>query len=213
MIVTSFSPSRIDAQKRAVETWRKLGVSISAVQCNGEDFAKQFEPDSIRYVEPNRYWSKPTPSITDVLTVADEFLYVNSDIELDSIDWFCPEDKSLKVGIRTDYAKFDSQLNKYGIDVFLFTSEMQEHLRNNLWALGIPGWDYWVVLALHGAGYTVKTFQESIRHEWHPKQWNSDDSDRCYTLLGWQFGLNRKQLTDKVVKLTDRELIRPRNLC
>lgn len=207
MLVTSFSPTRIEAQQKALESWRKYNKHILAVQCVGEDFAKDFKPDQIIWVPPNKNWSKRTPSITHVFSaVQAPFIYLNSDIELemDNLSWWEPEPNVLKIGLRTDYCPQFTQLNKYGIDVFQISPEMMEHLDNHIWALGVPGWDYWVVWKLIQCGYQVAIQREDILHEAHHEQWNHLDYRRCGKLLEFEFDIPIQDISDKLQQLTER---------
>ena len=51
MLVTSFSPTRLEAQDKAVQSWKQQGLSFRTVQCIGEDYAKDFT-DNIEWVKP-----------------------------------------------------------------------------------------------------------------------------------------------------------------
>lgn len=212
-IITSFSPTRIDAQKRALETWKKYNIPIQAVQCHGEEYARDFVSNII-WVEPNIYWSKRTPSIIDMFS-DEPALIVNSDIEMlePELSRWEPEPKTLKIGLRTDYLNEVTQLNKYGIDIFSFHPEMKGVLRNPLWALGIPGWDYWYAYKLYRTGYQVKYFDDQIMHEAHGEQWAVKDHKRCCHLLEWEFEITTSEISQQLQAMTNRlNLPRPRRL-
>jgi len=204
-LATSFSPTRTEAQEKATLSWERYNLPIVAVQCYGEDYAKHFT-NNIHWVKPNLHWSKRTPAIVDILQVVDEpTIFLNSDIELDiDLDDWQPEPDVLTIGLRTDYCPKFIQLNKYGIDVFLLTPEMKEALTNNIWALGIPGWDYWVVWKLIESGYDLKIIKEDIKHAAHHEQWNKDDYRRCAKLLEFEFDIPITDLSDKLQEITGR---------
>lgn len=208
-IVTSFSPTRTDVQKRALETWRKYNTPIVAVQCHGEEYAEQYGTD-IYWVKGNRYWSKPTPGITSLLEVSGDLLIVNSDIELKepTLDRWVPTTNELKIGIRTDYCAEFVQLNKFGIDVFSIHSTAKSYLTNPLWALGIPGWDYWVVIASIINQRNIIVYKDDIWHEAHKEQWNSLDYRRCQLLLEFEFDLGMVDIADKIQEITERKHLR-----
>lgn len=124
MLVTSFSPTRIEAQQKAISTWKSHGHSFRAIQCISEDYAKDFT-DNITWVKPNLHWSKNTPSLTDIFkTIEEPTTLINSDIELEEPLTWKPQEGILKIGLRTDYCPEFTQLNKYGIDAYLITPEM-----------------------------------------------------------------------------------------
>lgn len=200
--LTSFSPTRTEAQHKAIATWKQ---PIVAVQCEGEDYAKEFTDDII-WVKPNLYWSKRTPSIVDLLhTIYEPTLLINSDIELecDPSQWEA-KPNTLKIGLRTDYCPQFMQLNKYGMDVFLLTPEMAGILTNNIWALGIPGWDYWLVWKLLQEGYSLEIEREGFMHKAHREQWNQEDYKRCAKLLEFEFKIPVQDIADQLQIITDR---------
>jgi len=205
MLVTSFSPTRLEAQDKAVQSWKQHGLSFRAVQCIGEDYAKDFT-DDIEWVKPNLHWSKRTPSLMDIFkTIDSTTTLINSDIELeDHLDWK-PESNVLRIGIRTDYCPQFTQLNKYGIDAYLITPEIAAALTNNsIWALGIPGWDYWVVYKLLSLGYTLDVVKKGFLHAAHKEQWNKNDYRRCSKLLEFEFDVPVQDIADTIQELTDR---------
>ena len=205
MLVTSFSPTRLEAQDKAVQSWKQHGLSFRAVQCIGEDYAKDFT-DDIEWVKPNLHWSKRTPSLMDIFkTIDSPTTLINSDIELeDSLDWK-PESNVLRIGIRTDYCPQFTQLNKYGIDVFLTTPEMIPHLvTNSIWSLGIPGWDYYVVYKLLSLGYHLDVVKKGFLHAAHKEQWDKDDYRRCSKLLEFEFDVPVQDIADTLQELTGR---------
>lgn len=205
MLVTSFSPTRLEAQDKAVQSWKQHGLSFRAVQCIGEDYAKDFT-DDIEWVKPNLHWSKRTPSLMDIFkTIDSPTTLINSDIELeDSLDWK-PESNVLRIGIRTDYCPQFTQLNKYGFDAYLITPETAKLLVNNsIWALGIPGWDYYVVYKLLTLGYTLDIHKKGFLHAAHKEQWNKDDYRRCSKLLEFEFDVPVQDIADTLQELTGR---------
>ena len=213
MLVTSFSPTRLEAQDKAVQSWKQHGLSFRAVQCIGEDYAKDFT-DDIEWVKPNLHWSKRTPSLMDIFkTIDSPITLINSDIELeDHLDWK-PESNVLRIGIRTDYCSQFTQLNKYGIDVFLITPEMIPHLiTNSIWSLGIPGWDYWVVYKLLSLGYHLDVVKKGFLHAAHKEQWDKDDYRRCSKLLEFEFDIPVQDIADTLQELTGRTHLTKRTL-
>lgn len=204
MLVTSISPTRLEAQEKAISTWKKYNVPIYAVQCYGEDYATDFTGNII-WVKPNKHWSKRTPSISDIINPFQEpFILINSDIELELESLPTPKDNTFTIGLRTDYCPQFKQLNKYGIDLFLITPEMQQHLTNNIWAVGIPGWDYYVLWSIIQAGYDVDIIKEGILHEAHKEQWDKNDYRRCSKLLEFQFDIPVCDIADGIQELTGR---------
>jgi len=216
MLVTSFSPTRLEAQHKALATWGQFNQEIVAVQCIGEDYAKDFT-DNIVWVKPNLHWSKKTPSITSLLSQCKDepITLINSDIEADYLTYWSAnpiKPNTLKIGLRTDYCPQFTQLNKYGLDVFLITPEMLEHLTNNIWAIAIPGWDYWLTYRLYSEGFELEIIDKGFLHEAHPEQWNKDDYRRCALLLEFEFNLTVQDIADDLQRLTNRTHLRKKVL-
>ena len=214
MLVTSFSPTRLEAQHKAISTWNQFNQEIVAVQCIGEDYAKDFT-DNIVWVKPNLHWDKKTPSIVSLLEQCknESIILINSDIEINHLDnWNTKpvSPKTLKIGLRTDYCNKFEQLNKYGLDVFLITPEMLEHLTNNIWALGQPGWDYWLVYKLYQEGYELDIVDKGFLHEFHKEQWSKEDYRRCALLLEFEFGIPVQDISDNIQELTGRTHLKKR---
>jgi len=212
-LVTSFSPTRLAAQHKALATWKQFNQEIVAVQVIGESYSEKFT-DNIVWVKPNLHWSKKLPSIVSLLSQCKDepIILINSDIEidLDSLDDWKPESNVLKIGLRTDYCSRFTQLNKYGLDVFLITPEMLEHLTNNIWAIGQPGWDYWLVYKLYQEGYKLDIVNKGFLHEFHQEQWNGEDYRRCSKLLEFEFDIPVQDIADKLQELTGRTHLRKR---
>lgn len=207
MLVTSFSPTRIEAQQKALESWKQFNQEIVAIQCMGEDYAKDFITNII-WVKPNLHWSKRTPSLVDVFKQINQpATLINSDIETEphAFDDWTPKERKLSVGLRIDYCKKFTQLNKYGLDVFLLTPEMVQELTNSAWALGIPGWDYWVTWKLLLSGYELDIHKTGFLHAAHHEQWNKDDYRRCSKLLEFEFDIPVQDISDSLQTLTGRK--------
>ena len=213
MLVTSFSPTRLEAQDKAVQSWKQQGLSFRAVQCTGEDYAKDFT-DNIEWVKPNLHWSKRTPSLSNIFkTIDSTSILINSDIEIEKpLEWIV-KPNTLTIGLRTDYCPQFTQLNKYGIDAYLITPEIAAALTNNsIWALGIPGWDYWIVYKLLSLGYTLDVHKKGFLHAAHKEQWNKDDYRRCSKLLEFEFDVPVQDIADTLQELTDRTHLTKRTL-
>lgn len=213
-LVTSFSPTRLETQHKALATWKQFNQEIVAVQVIGEDYAKDFT-DNIVWVKPNLHWSKKTPSITSLLAQCKDepIILINSDIEVDYLDeWLAKPIKpqTLKIGLRTDYCHQFTQLNKYGLDVFQITPEMLPHLTNNIWAIGIPGFDYWITYRLYRDGFELDIVDKGFLHEAHVEQWNKDDYRRCSKLLEFEFDVPIQDIADDLQELTKRTHLKKR---
>lgn len=192
LAVTSLGPSRIERQLQCVQSWLSIGLEVVAVQGPGEAAAiARYFPRDVNFVETSNLgsgWSKLTPRIDHLFAIAttQPSIVINSDILLDfrTPDEFLqlqPPPDTLQVGIR--YEVSDQHFNPYGIDVYWLT-DAHRTPRSTEFAVGIPGWDYWVVWDYCRHDYPCRPiFDPRIQHLRHPEGWNAEDHRRAWSLL------------------------------
>lgn len=213
--VTSFNPyGRIDRQKYCLETWKKYGLPIIAVQHKTETDAEAIFSgvDQWVYVNGhNPYFDTHFPDIRALINECDPGIIINSDIsvklDVESFHQYYARllPHTLTVGIRLDRREDGHKtINPYGIDLYLITADMHEHLQTPWYTVGNPGWDYWIVLKLHDAKYEIKTHKTGLIHEIHNDRWEPWKLTIAQGLLQREFGLSQKQVTAKVQRLTKR---------
>jgi hypothetical protein len=197
-----------------------MGCSITSVQTAGE--AEKLQPlfPDVRFVETNLVGDKfrrpHSVRISALLKEAKRgnILILNSDIEVrsnieDFINrWSDPEPNVLKLGIRWDEDPVTKQLTllKWGIDAFLITPKIAEHLDDIGMTMGCPAWDYWVPIHLYNhCGYGIVTNkQPELIHEDHPKNWSGAEYKIGLSLLTKQSGLGQKEQSTQIRHLTQR---------
>lgn len=212
--ITSLHHKRVDRQKYCIDSWRKHGNNIIAVQAEHEiPILKplfdnvQFEVGSVSYA-----FSKPTPKITELIKYADEpSLLINSDISIkdDNLNKWNYEKKVLKLGIRHDYFpnnKTQKFRQKYGIDAFLICPEMQKLLPDLDFCIGCPGWDFWLpyhLWAFHD--YSIVVPDCWMLHELHPLGW-TDQDQKSYRerLKSYGYKLTPTMLAAFILDITNR---------
>lgn len=217
-IVTSISPNRMDRQKICIESWRRRGAEIIAVQPRGDTaFAPQFpdvqiiETDLVGDLFGKRHCVRI--SAMTALAVDSPVLILNSDIELKMsrenfhIEWDrCPE-RVLQVGLRWDrHPRFrQARLFKWGLDAFLITPEIARELPDIGLALGCPGWDYWIPWHLHTLGYNFRVLSKyEMEHVLHKQQWLKSESQIFYDVMMQHYGISESGLINWIQKETGR---------
>jgi hypothetical protein len=148
--VTSLAVDRVERQAVCLESWRRVGLSIFAVQ-------SPEEIEHLRDVYPGVQWIESAdspPLIHDLASVAVKLdrtvMLINSDIEIRG------EQRLIRnaiaagamIGIRHNYDSqwWQAKVEEWGIDVFSFTPQVAAELPRIPFRIGQPMWDYW---ALH----------------------------------------------------------------
>lgn len=92
-------------------------------------------------------------------------------------------------------AQTDGPFYRYGYDLVLMPREMAGRLHLEGFALGVPWWDYWVVLDALLQGLPVEVVQcTGVRHLAHPQAWNQPAWRRALRHLMAYLGPRREAL-------------------
>lgn len=212
-IVTTFSPHRIGRQQYCLETWKKYGHPIVALQNESE---MEFATANFSGVEFKLSASKKIPTVDEVLLEAKDetILFINSDISIKSSkakfinDWIRPPQKGLlKVGLRHERIdKNRKYLTPNGVDIFRITPAIYHHFLGSPFTIGQAGWDYWMVLQADRRKLKIKYVDTpDIIHEFHPVDWNKEQHSEA---IKWLSGVKKfgrgHIMSKKVRKLTGR---------
>lgn len=112
-LIVSFSPHRVERQQACIESWRRVGARVIAVQHERdmENTEKHFAPDELYQTNlTGDLFGKPyhvrISALMQHCTIEPGIL-INSDIEIrDTVEEFSqkwtPDKKHFTVGIRTD---------------------------------------------------------------------------------------------------------------
>lgn len=191
-IATSFGPTRIDAQQRAVASWRRLGCGVVALNSAAEIESLRPAFADVEFVAATRdaasVLGRPYVFIRDLALVAAErsttCAIVNSDVELDAsrVSQNMPaidmahalatmSRGALVFGNRVDYAPGDRAAGAtyaLGYDYFFFDRTLAARLPDEPFCLGAPWWDYWLPDACHDLGVPLRHLTSAIAfHEQH----------------------------------------------
>ena len=186
---TSLSPTRVEKQLEAINTWKLLGVNVVAIQIEGDTFAKDFLErgvDSIVYV-PRRHHKYNRVLIDDHVQYCKKTnqptILINSDIELhyEQEDfkkyWIDVPKNTLMLGSRWNHPKQQKvcfSKNYHGIDVFRLTPDLP--WTDHGFCIGNCMWDYMLPILCYNAGWGFRTDpMPRILHEEHTSHWDRED--------------------------------------
>jgi hypothetical protein len=218
-IATSISPTRIDRQKYCIDSWKKYGYEIIAIQPPSQtDSTKSYFPDITILESTNTGTRIDKPDhiqIHEHIQLASKYnetvLLINSDIEMIySIDefkyWKIVDTNTFKIGIRWNQTKDTTTLCPAGIDVFQITPVIANSLPNLGFVIGCPHWDYWVVYHLWKLGYDISVIDTMrLLHEVHNDRWSDTDYINTERLFTDNYSISPNELGQIIARLTNRD--------
>jgi hypothetical protein len=206
-LVTSLAPHNADNQRRAMDSWRHAGFSVTSLNAEPEiDQVRKLFPDmDVRAVarDASADCGRPLVYLDDAFAHLREngsqvCGLVNSDIHLRSdestIRYVTGEARgSLVLASRTDLDSLESRHGetfKHGFDVFLFDRAILDLVPASRFCLGQPWWDYWFpacfIRPRRPVPLKLVTFP-FIAHVRHPSDWNRHRNFEKYGLHCLQF--------------------------
>ncbi|MBF0329965.1 MAG: hypothetical protein HQL10_12470 [Nitrospirae bacterium] len=186
-IATSIAPRNIEQQQLAIASWTILGFSVVSMNIPEEsEMLSRYFPN-VTFVPVKRsakeLVGKPTVFINDILNYLQNcgskiVGIVNSDIHLKLSPGFQEflvkeADNSMVFGNRVDMESLSSingSIYTLGFDYFFLDKSLIECYPNDCFCLGIPWWDYWIVLMPILRGKAVKFLATPIAFHGHHKQ-------------------------------------------
>lgn len=192
--VTSLSPNRFERQLICLDSWRKLGLEIIAV--NSQD-----EIDSMRELYPVAKWI-PTecqgfPRINSLIDVAASehtaILIINADIEIYGDQSRLLESVASRknaIGIRHNYESQpgESTIEPWGLDAFTVHPEQVASIPRVEFVIGKPMWDYWLPWEFEKLGECDWISEPYFFHRSHPVAWSQAECTSAHVAFAKQFG-------------------------
>lgn len=189
--ITSIAPTRIEDQKKCVESWLRAGLRVTSLNCASEIAVldEQF-PNVIFHEATNtteRIFKKPYVAIDEALRYAKEIdstvMLLNSDIELrgdtDKLYKLERENRDGLVTIsRHDHAGDYVNGTAYwdGIDGFMFHGRDAHVVPCSFLSFGQCFWDYLLPIAFNRAGRPVYDAKATLLwHRQHSQNWDWND--------------------------------------
>jgi len=188
--MTSLAPSKeLDNQIKAISSWQKIGFQVIAMNTSEEIATLETYFKDVIFVRASKdaknKFGKPYIYFDDVLGFfkASDFKIcgiVNSDIHLLNEEFLPFVSKeainSLVYGHRMNVESLDSlnhgEMDKFGFDYFFFDKEIIEYYPKSELCLGLPFWDWWMVLIPLFYRVSVKKVMTAhAYHLNHPLAW------------------------------------------
>jgi hypothetical protein len=218
-IVTSISPNRIERQRHCIDSWKKYGYEIIAIQPPSQvDSARSNFPDITVLESTNTGTSIDKPNHVQIhehiklsIEYNDIVLLINSDIEMiysmkEFRYWEVRDTNIFKIGIRWNQTKYTATLCSVGIDVFQITPTIANSLPNLGFVIGCPHWDYWIVYHLWKLGYDISVIDTMrLLHEVHEDRWSDTDYLNTEKLFTDNYPISPDELGQIIAKLTNRD--------
>jgi hypothetical protein len=150
--VTSLAPNRLDRQTECLNTWKRFGLSIVAIQSTHEIDQIYSDYPQLSNILPT-YSGDTIPTIAEMVKVAtqhhDRILLLNADIEIHGQQRILRDAIAggTVIGVRHNYARYwwQSSQEQWGIDAFSFDVASANQLPDLPFRIGKPWWDYWLL--------------------------------------------------------------------
>ena len=191
-------PRTDQVQTESLKTWKKRGLTICTVQALGEsEKCKSLYPDVDHWLETEETGK---PRISEIVKRAatifegKNLMLINGDIGIDESHPFPSIGDELIAYPRYDYQNHGgkTKMNRWGLDVFMFTPKTIELLIDSPFQIGEPCWDYWVPFHYLHIGVPVSIATDKLFfHQKHPKRWSRDDSKMREEQLKSLYGLDK----------------------
>lgn len=218
-IATSISPNRIERQRYCIDSWKKYGYEIIAIQPPSQIYNTKFNfPDITVLESTNTGTSIDKPNHVQIHEhiqlakhINDTVLLINSDIEMiysmkEFRYWESVETNVFKIGIRWNQTKDTATLCSAGIDAFQITPSIANSLPNLGFVIGCPHWDYWIVYHLWKLGYNISVINTMrLLHEVHEDRWSDTDYLNTEKLFTNNYPISPSELGQIIAKLTNRD--------
>jgi hypothetical protein len=191
-IATSLAPGKkLDEQRKVINSWCKMGFKCVSINAPDEIAILEKDFPDIEFVvavrDARKEFGKPYIYFDDFLAYfagSDSQIcgIVNSDIYLmgEIFHSFISKEavNSLLYGSRIDIKTLDNlqgKLYQWGFDYFFFDRKLIHYYPNSDFCIGLPWWDYWIILVAILCEIPVKKVTDMLAyHVKHKNGWNKD---------------------------------------
>lgn len=199
--LTSLSPSEqaIDAQQRAVASWRQAGLEVrsfnhaSEIAVLSPRYDVEFVPvEQTSFPLFGRHFIPINRMLAWAAGQDVTVLLINADIELRLAPWQLQHARRSAEGGLCFFIRYNHDGNlagatreQYGIDAFLLSGRDASLAVESFLSMGQPFWDYWLphLFAAHGKPLVRVDFPAAF-HRQHTLGWSWENWHRC----GLEFG-------------------------
>ena len=203
--LTSLSPSEraVDAQQRAITTWRDAGMHVRSFN-HPTEIAALTSCYDVEFVSVERtafsVFGLHLIPINRIIEWAAEHdatvMIINADIELRLAPWALQRARRVAEGGLCYWIRHNHDDNlaratvePFGIDAFLFAARDVGIVPDSFLSMGQPFWDYWLpyLFASQHRPLVCVDFP-AVFHRRHAQQWSWNDWHRCGVELGRVIG-------------------------
>jgi len=190
IFITSISPAEscVEKQKRAIASWKKLGIKSYSVNCKQEINKLSSIYSDIIFIEASetaeKLYTKPYIFINDLLDKGKSLTnhlmcIINADIILEDnkekFIQFCELcNNNLVFAARYNFSNTleDAVKEPWGLDIFLFPKKYVDIFKKKDYAMGQPFWDLWFPCVFVANKIPITFYDKSLfYHKIHPFDW------------------------------------------
>lgn len=189
--VTSLAPDQLERQTLCLNTWKRAGLTIFAVQSVAETaILKPQFPQVSTWCIQNESGPPPINRMAAIAaTIQQTILLINSDIEIRGEQRLIREaiQSGTLIGIRHNYHSqwWINNREQWGIDAF--SIQPSDRLPELPFRIGRPVWDYWL---LHHFRESQSWISEPLFfHRTHKQRWSKSDWDAGAKVFTDHYGL------------------------
>jgi hypothetical protein len=206
-ILTSISPTNIDNQKRAINTWLNLGYKVISINSKN-DIVLLKSYFNVEFLETNQIGNEfgkdyvRVNAFTNWIKNNESALIINSDIEINKSFEIEPKKCQITIFTRNDYTSTYSDSKSFisGFDAFFLTPEFCKEIPNSRLCLGQCHWDYFIPLLAIRNCYQLNSPKKShLYHKIHKLQYDNNKWLKTAKIFAKELNLTGNPHTDSAM--------------
>ena len=207
ILLTTFSPTNIENQQRALKSWQKLGYEIKSINSKNDiEKIKKFfdvefiETDLIGYEFGKDYVK--LNAFTDWINDNEPALIINSDIEILEKLEFTEKWCEIEVLTRNDYKSKHKEFKRFesGYDAFFISRQFCSEFPKSDLVIGQCHWDYLIPIVAINNYYTIRSPKIShLYHKEHDLQYDVNKWKNTAKIFAKELNLTGNPHTDSAM--------------
>ncbi len=203
-ILTTFSPTNIENQQRALDSWLKLGyktISFNSI----EDIARIKQYFDVEFIETDKLGREFGKDYVKVNVFIDwiknnkSSLVVNSDIEILEKVELSENNCEIQIFSRNDYKESHDKHKRFdsGYDAFYLTKQFCDEFPHTNLVVGQCHWDYLIPIIAIRKCYQIKSKSKSqFYHKEHKLQYDIEKWKQTGKIFAKELGFTGNPYTD-----------------
>lgn len=198
IILTTISPTNIENQQLAVNSWIKLGYIVKSINSKA-DIEKIKQYLNVEFIETELIGNEfgkdyvKLNAFTDYIKKNGSALIINSDIEILQPLQIEEKEKTIEIFSRNDYSKTYSSSIRFesGFDAFWITKEFSYWIPKSRLVIGQCHWDYFLPLIAIKHDFVLRSPKQSnMYHKKHTIQYNNEKWRKTGKIFAIELGLS-----------------------